>query len=1060
MTQPLLTIYKASAGSGKTFTLAAEYLCFVLSNPDSYRHILAVTFTNKATGEMKERILTHLHGIATGNPSSDSMLGKVRELLRERGVLLPDDKLRQNAQEALTKILHNYSFFHIETIDSFMLGILRNLAKELELGNNMEIELDAKKVVNDGVQQLLRDLKANSKELSWIVEYMNDSMSEEKHWNVTRQLCKFANNIYKEDYQRNASSLEELLRENASAISTLKASMQKMRADADAALPHIADEFFRLADANGLTADDFNGKSRGPWAFFDALHNGKRPNVSATLEKFRSGSEKWSHSKSPHRAIVDGMDAQWTEVLRAAVAALEENTRCYNTAKLVTENLHQLQLIGSIRAKINDCSKAENRFLLADTCQVLMSMVSDADTSFIYEKTGTEIHHILIDEFQDTSGMQWANFLPLLTESTANNHRNLIVGDVKQSIYRWRGSDSDIMSHRVEERMGSTVLNTVTLDANYRSCKRIVEFNNGFFRTLIDNLVNSPYAAECDTDDIVSYYADVKQNCKGKDGGSVRFLTAEADGDDDNGKESATDAICRVTVEQIVELLDAGLWQSDIAVLVRSNEHISSLATWVTAHPEALGGHDIRIVSGEAFRLENSVAVGLLVRAMRWIANKADVVSLASLAIDYHRHVLADGLALSDIMALKPSGYGLPQSFLADRERLSSLPLYELASELYRLLDLARVPRQDAWLQSFFDELQRYVASECGTLTEFLTYWDETLASKNIPSGGTGGIVAMTIHKSKGLEFHSVIVPIISWKVSSNDTQWIDVESTAFNGLPMLPITRKKEMANSAFSAVYRAETQRLWIDNLNLLYVAFTRPTSNLIVVQPPHKEPKNESSSEPKALSSINGFIEMGLQDAIVMDPSFTTSRSDDEDSADGISVTFHTAPVDLEFRQSNSSKTYINRGEDGPVSEFIERGNLLHDIFAHIDTAADVPAAVERLYTSGVVDAARRDELLTFVSDALRQPEVADWFSGRYRLYNECTVLTLDEGEVRQNRPDRVMRDDSRTIVVDFKFGKPKEEHHRQVQAYMQLLARMGFPQVEGYLWYVNSRSIVKI
>jgi ATP-dependent exoDNAse (exonuclease V) beta subunit len=545
--------------------------------------------------------------------------------------------------------------------------------------------------------------------------------------------------------------------------------------------------------------------------------------------------------------------------------------------------------------------------------------------------------------------------------------------------------------------------------------------------------------------------------------------------------------------EQVKELLDKGEKPTDIAILTRGNKEIGTLAAWFEAHPEAFAPHEVRLVSGEAFKLESSDAVRLLVGAMRWVKDEEDIVSLAQVAIAWHRFVKNDGLAVSDILAMKECHYGLPEAFVTQHASLSELPLSALIYTLFEVLEMKQMEGQAAWMQSFFDLVQHYASEKGGTLSEFLKEWDDTLCEKAIPSGEADGIACMTIHKAKGLEWDSVIVLGTNWKFEKNNMKpilWVETNPDEYENLPILPIKRVKDMQESDFAMQYDEETRQIWMDNLNLLYVAFTRPKSNLVIIKEATKKTEQTSEKKEIVINDIGDFIELGVMTPNKTSDSQTNSPADESSTCDSeaeissdslpvcpsdsqekefnpllphsetVEVGFHATPVQLPFRQSNSSRTYINRGDDSPMSEFIERGNLLHEVFAHIGKAEDAQQAIEDLFTQGIIDAEEREEIARIVDEALRQPEVSEWFSGRYELFNECTILTMEEGIVVQKRPDRVMRSADKTIVVDFKFGEPVGKHQRQVVAYMSLLRQMGFENVEGYLWYVTQQKIVRV
>lgn len=1081
--QTQLKIYKASAGSGKTFTLAASYIALLVQNPDSYRRILAVTFTNKATGEMKERILSQLYGIAHSLSDSDRYVEAVFRLLKEQDIeedvahnKLDEERIRLNAEKALTNILHNYSFFRIETIDSFMLSILRNLAKELDLGSNMDIELDEKKVISEGVNETIRQLSLSSPELEWIIEYIESVIDDEQDWNITKKLEKFAENLHKETYQRHSNEIQQIFKNNPKLINQLRQHLFTDRENARRALKDKAQQFFAIISQHGLEINDFAYGRGGVCGYFLSLIEGEPIPPKKRATDASEDPYKWTTTTSDKREIISQLaENKLIPLLNETEKLRQSKAVIINTCSLILGNLYQLQLIGSIDEKIQEISQKKNRWLLVDTCTMLMQMATGpSDTSFIYEKTGTEIDHILIDEFQDTSGIQWANFLPLIRENVSRGKDNLIVGDVKQAIYRFRDSNADIMEREIKDDLALANPKEIPLDTNFRSRQAIVDFNTEFFTNLTEALKTNQ--EEFDTEAIANFYKDVKQKVKeGNTSGCVRFLKVNAS--DKGSNDTATDAMCRATAKEIVRLLDAGLRQSDIAILTRAKKEITQIAEWITSHSEEVGRNDIRIISSEAFSLDSSEVVRLLISTLRWICSpledkKEDIVSLAYMGIIYHKLILKDNKEIPEILQNKDIKYGLPSSIIQQHDELAALPLGVLIYELYDRYSLNGVEGHDAYLQSLFDEVQHFIVKENGDSSQFIQTWDEKLSSKTIPAGNAEGIRAMTIHKAKGLEFHSVIVPFCEWKIESSATLWVSPNEKYGEGLPFVPIQRDASMKESIFSNEYREETRKLLTDNLNLLYVAFTRPTSNLIVLRKGKNEDdktNKKSSTQTYSLTNVANLIELGLKGVERNDDSVCTLYDKEKEKSENpllpefttCQTLYHSSPISVPFRQSNASRTYVNRGDDSPMSEFIEQGKLLHDIFAHIYTADDTSGYIDKLYRMGTIDKIQRKNISDFVRHALTLPEVKEWFDGTYQLYNECTILTKDEtGIVRQNRPDRVMINGEKTIVVDFKFGMHHSAHEKQVKKYMDLLTKMGFKNVEGYLWYVTNSDIKKV
>lgn len=426
-----LHIYKASAGSGKTFTLAVNYICMLIEHPDAYRHILAVTFTNKATAEMKQRIISKLYGIAYQTEDAIPYLEAVQEATG-----LTEDTIRAKALAALKLLVHDYGHFRIETIDSFFQSVLRGLARELDLGTGMTIELDAKKVISEAVDNLMRDLKPDTPTLQWIFESTESKIDDGKQWNITDELKNFAANIHNEEYQRNADTLREQLKDPAF-IRHLRGCLMKELNNAKSKAVDRATDFFNILNAEGLTVDDFHFKSSGACSYYIKLAKGDIPSeMGARAQNAANSASGWVKQGSPHEQHITILANQiLIQHLNDTHKICLKSIETINSCNIIMSHLNQLQLINIIHDQVLQLNKEENRFLLADTCQMLSCMQA-GDSAFVFEKLGYYLQHIMIDEFQDTSRMQWDNFYPLLLEGLSGGNKSLLVGDVKQAIYR------------------------------------------------------------------------------------------------------------------------------------------------------------------------------------------------------------------------------------------------------------------------------------------------------------------------------------------------------------------------------------------------------------------------------------------------------------------------------------------------------------------------------------------------------------------------------------------------------------------------------------------------
>lgn len=1065
--QHYLNIYKASAGSGKTFTLAINFIRLLIEQPDNYRYILAVTFTNKATAEMKQRILGKLYGIAHSLPDSDAYYTEIR-----RTTGLAEDVIRQRAAQALSMLIHDYSHFRVETIDSFFQSVLRGLARELNLGANMAIELDTKRIISEGVDLLLRELSANDPALKWIEKYIANEIDEGKHWNITDRLKSFARNIHNETYQQHAEQLRAQL-QDSDIIGTLRSKLSKERSRAMEAIEARAKSFFDILGNHSLTIDDINFGKSGVCSYYLKLKNGAHNTqfTSRTIDA-STRSAAWASAKSRLRKEIIAL-AETTLIQHLneteKIRALEAHT--INTCDLVLRHLYQLQLINIIHDRILQLNREENRFLLADTCQML-SQMQTGDTSFVFEKLGYYIRHIMIDEFQDTSRMQWENFLHLLREGLSQGNESMLVGDVKQAIYRWRGSDWRILNSEVSHELSQyTSHEAHKLTMNRRSMREIVEFNNMLFtqcNTILTQLLGDKHA-----DPLKQAYSDVEQEHKEAREGYVRV----ADVTHEKG-ENADEVMCHEVLQTIKELLDAGISENNIALLLRTNTQIQQIVNYIDLHDPT-----IHIFSADAYRLDASTSVNMLMDTLRWIADPEQCVALLQVAICYHQTVLCDGLTTEKIIAMRPQGYALPDGIIAQHSSLQQTPVYELVEQLYRILQLHRIDGEDSYLLAFFDELSHYCSTKAEGIQSFIDYWDEELKAKSIPSGNSNGIEAMTIHKSKGLEFHTVIIPYCEWNLNKhNDILWIAGNDSPHVALATTPIPYCEMMKESAFTAEYHEEYLQQIVDNYNLLYVACTRPQANLIILKSTSTSDVTKdkpTNNVARLITQALGSNEEGMLEYGTLVTSDTSATHDDENNNNPleqrpkpIQVSMQSEELKVSFKQSNLSKRFISQTQEaaspthnkksaqGTLS-YLDRGLLLHELFAMIRTTEDIPDAIAHMVREGIIDTAMKQEIERIVHNAFSLPEAADWFSGSYELFNECTILYRDaDNTVKRMRPDRVMTRGEQFIVVDFKFAREREDHHTQVNEYIKQLHHMGHPHVEGYLWYVYENRICRV
>ena len=1050
-----LKVYKASAGSGKTFTLAVEYIKHLIRNPYAYRNILAVTFTNKATTEMKERILGQLYGIHISSPDSIPYLNKLKEELQ-----MPEEEIRVKAGKALDLMIHDYSRFRVETIDSFFQSVMRNLARELELGANLNIELDNITALDEAVDSMIEKLDRKSPVLYWLLDYIEERISNDKQWKVAKEIKSFGRNIFNEEYIEKGQALRKTL-EDKDCIKNYRKTLKAISDEALEQLKGFGDQFFGLLEEYGLSVDDLNRKKTGIASYFTKLMRGETGDDihNATVDKHLESAENWATQKSTNRlAVIELAEKELIPLLETAEDFRSKNNRIINSCRLSLTHVNNIRLLNNLDEEVRQLNQEKNRFLLADTNALLHNIVREGDPSFVFEKIGTHIRHVMIDEFQDTSRMQWGNFKLLLLEGLSQGADSLIVGDVKQSIYRWRGGDWTILNG-LKDKMGPFPIREETLSTNRRSEANIVKFNNLIFPSACQ-ILNERHKKEqgTDCDELQNAYKDVVQEiCRKEDKGSVKlnFLSIK------NEKEY-TEQTLQQMAEEVNHLVQQGVKVNDIAILIRKNVYVPGIASYFEKNTP------YRVVSDEAFRLDASLAICMMMDAIRFLVSSENLIAKAQLAASYQNEVLHRDIDLNTLLMGNLDDY-LPSAFLEEASTLRLMPLSELLEKLYAIFQLSTIEAQDAYLFSFFDAVNEYLQKNSSELTAFINHWEEKLCNKTIPSGNIEGIRIMSIHKSKGLEFHTVFLPFCHWKMENEKPLyvWCSPKKAPYDELQLLPINYGTSMNESIYQEEYRKEKIQLWVDSLNMLYVALTRPRKNLVVWC---RDGQKNTISELMA-SAIAGKLEAESKDEGItyqmgeVCPSEEPTKEKVEINKlnikpQSISVRMESIDTNIEFKQSNRSASFIE-GEDDGSSKYIRQGEIMHNLFSMVRTPKDVPSAIERLRMEGIIESgAHERQILKLTNWALNHPKVKEWFSGTWELYNECAILYRENGVLQTRRPDRVMMKDGEVIVVDFKFGKPYPEYEAQVREYMDLLEDMGYDHVRGYIWYVFYNELEEI
>ncbi len=1123
-----LKIYKASAGSGKTFTLAVEYITLLAINPLEYQNILAVTFTNKATAEMKQRILGSLyaisHGMEGANDYVNTILRNMEKLRASHSELqatmprpLSVEDLRTRCREALSNIIHDYSRFHIETIDSFFQSIVREIASELELSTRMKVELDETAVLSDAIDGIIEHLAESSSEFRSIVEFIEEKINSNRSWQVHDTLKEFGRNIFKENYLIHGEDVKRKMT-NQDTLYQYRAIIKSYLEEQEKEVTDRGKQLLTAYEQCGMNEKE---GSKSIVTFLEKVSAGniREPKGSAegtfskSIAQYTESVDKWFKKTAKNR------DKLQPEVERVLMPMLKDTFEQYHrylahahTVAAITQHLYHLMLLNQISENVKSLNRENNRFLLSETANFLRNVINNQDIPFIYEKTGAVIKHIMIDEFQDTSVLQWGNFKPLILNSLSMGGSCLIVGDVKQSIYRFRNSDWRILNSIETDRDLQGCIDRIPAEYNFRSSGRIVTFNNDLFEKATDLL-----KAECPALDTA--YGDVRQIArKAKNEGFVRVENIDYHDFDKENLSEIWDKQTPPTYEEatlqriqlsVKELMDNGVSPNDITILIRTNKEVAQISNYFNTHQEVL---NVRIVSDDAFRLDASPAINLIIDALRALASEGDRLHLCTTAYHYqevlyaHKKQQLPQEVLEQIFqseTIDELDVFLPQGFRkAERNTLLFQPLSELVEDLYVLFGLQHIPHQDAYMFFFTDLLEQFCEDNPTHLDAFLQAWDEKLCMKTIPNGAADGVRMMTMHKSKGLEFHTVIIPSCSWPIKPKDTEvmWCIPQKPPYNLMPLVPVTIRKATPDSIFANDRNDEELKTLVDNINVLYVAFTRAKHNLIILTGNNIETTKEKepsatiataqdfllqSLPPYMLQSDHEGIITSYQHGVIV-PSHTEGKKEKEQNVleghyDALPSTFVSYPTVAEFRQSYDSDLFISADSPHPSIQqhaehirLISLGNLYHNIFQLIHTADDIPHAIQLLQSRGcfgsLLDATEAQTTIErLILDIT--PQHSEWFSPEWTTLNERAMLYLDEeGMLTTKRPDRVVVKGNHAIVIDYKTAQgvvrknPDDtlsaptENVKQIKNYAQRLGQMGYEKVEAYLWYILDGIVI--
>ena len=1028
---PQFKIYSASAGSGKTYSLTKEYLLLLLKDgsPSKFRQLLAITFTNKAVGEMKSRILESLSSFGLDMPPEKrgSLFNEIREELS-----LSPQQLEQRSQTVLQRILHNYSFFEISTIDKFNHKIIKTFARDLQLSQNFEVELDTDLLLHEAIGRLLERAGSDETLTQTLIAFSLEKIDEDKSWDVSYDLMEIGKLLFQEDHADHIASLEtKTLQDFKEVQQKISAQIAALEASATQQATLVLQEI----ETQGFAPEDFPRQTL-PNHFKKIC--GKEFNIKVLYaNKLEESLEAGRLLKASDKRDSSHLVAFILDHYQAIKKTLYQRHYLRN----IYGNIVPLTLLSEIAKEIKSIELDREIIPISALNSLLSKEVRNQPVPFIYERMGEKYRHYFLDEFQDTSKVQWENLVPLIGNALESvNEKNeegtlFLVGDVKQAIYRWRGGKAEQFLNLIsgKSRPFSVGPSTFALDTNWRSYSEIVQFNNQFFSTVAPLLRNTEYRN--------LFLEGCQQKTNNKQGGYIEFSFVDKEVDD------KAEEHCKQVLKTIKNLQSKDYAYSDICILVRKNDHGMLLANF-------LSENQIPVVSSESLLLKNNSTVSFLISLLKVMENPADqeasyalLYYLSKAASDPHHFISSHLNNVTDLL-LESYGFSITE--------LQTQPVITILERAIRHFELA--DESQAYLVFLLDEVLVVEKREGPGIHAFLKYWEQKKDKLSIAAPEhIDAVKIMTIHKSKGLEFPMVIFPFANALIHDPRKQkksWVGVSPREKEmGLDEFLINTKKEMLqyNEITSKNYLEEMEKTELDALNVLYVALTRAEKGLFVLSETDKAVN--SREQCNSYSNLFQYFldQQGLEENKEGKYTFgeLTHRDKEQEKP-----TMPSSSIPLVTKDEKDTGFAISTRSvhlwDDERREAIELGNLVHYALSKIKTADDVPSVLNDLKESGQLTAVDSAYVKEKIIGVVEHRQLREYFSLAYQILNEQEILL---GNGKTLRPDRIAIKDGKATIIDYKTGKPAPSHHEQIMEYADALKAMDFTLGHLIIVYID-------
>jgi ATP-dependent exoDNAse (exonuclease V) beta subunit len=1027
-------IYNASAGSGKTYTLAKTYIKILINAKgyDQFKSILALTFTNKAVGEMKERIINMLKTF-----SSEANLDNPHPMFTDicAELLLSKNELFTKSKLILKHIIHNYGAFDISTIDGFTHRVIRTFAHDLKLPVNFEVELDQERLLNEAVDSLISKAGTGQELTKILVDFAIEKTDDDKSWDISYDFYKIAKLLINENDFFHIKAIKERTLED---FKCLKQNINTEINTAEKVIKSIATKTLDLITESGLEFSDFS-RSTLPNHFikatklnFTGLYNNK---LEENLEE-----RKNIYNKTLEDYLAETIDSILPEIEKN-YKLQKKNIFHFKFLKSVYKNLTPLSVLNVIQNELDSLKDEQNKMLISEFNQIISKEIKNQPTPFIYERLGEKYKHYFIDEFQDTSKTQWQNLIPLLDNAlSSSNGSAMLVGDAKQAIYRWRGGEAEQFIELYNGSANPFQVETelLALNTNYRSAKEVIKFNNSFFDFLGENYFTDTNYSKL--------YKAATQNINNSTEGFVSLKFLDFQKEDDN-----SEIYCFEVLDTINGCIEKGFPLHDICVLVRKKKEGVAIANY-------LSENNINITSSETLLLYNSEKVVFLDTFLRMLTQpkneraKVEVLSfIANQNKIEDKHIFFTKHLNDSVDKMLENLREL--DIIINKNHLLQLPLYELMEELIRVFKLNA--QSDAYLQFYLDVVLEFTQKNNSDLTAFVSYFEKKKDKLSIISPGNQNTVQiMTIHKSKGLEFPIVIFPFADLDIYKElePKIWYPVNENDYSGFSNLLLNYNKdvEFFGDKGKQIFDQHQSQLELDNINLLYVVLTRAISQLHIISKKDMDAKGKVNRKTYAGMFIDYLQNKDLWSNHQVNYSFgqLKSMTITEQENTPLSLPFISTP------KENHNLSIITKAGllwDTKQADAIERGNLVHYLLSKIKFESDVEFALNDLLNSGEISKLNADVLRKLVIQIIKHPKLNIYFKDSYKVYNERDIIT-SYGQLI--RPDRLnINSKNEAIIIDYKTGVIKGSHKIQLMDYETILEQMNLKVIHKLLVYIN-------